>query len=112
LKQLSVRHYLPEVGRTWRCLAVVVDRYSRRVLGWSLNATKDARLTLAAFNTPHALSEDRLVALRFVRNMSRPCAITDNAHMEWFLETEVYSPVIALHLFRLGLSSNRGASPA
>jgi transposase InsO family protein len=34
-----------KVGGTWRYLAVVLDRYSRRVLGWSLSATKDVRLT-------------------------------------------------------------------
>ncbi|PYO13064.1 MAG: IS3 family transposase, partial [Candidatus Rokuibacteriota bacterium] len=46
-----------KVGSTWRYLAVVLDRYSRRVLGWSLSATKDARLTLAALN--HAVFRRR-----------------------------------------------------
>src|SRR5205823_9457971 len=45
------------VGRTWRYLAVVLDRYSRRVLGWSLSAAKDARLTLSALN--HAVFHRR-----------------------------------------------------
>ena len=97
-----------KVGRTWRYLAVVLDRYSRRVLGWSLSATKDARLTLAALN--HAVLHrrprpgvifhsdrgveyaayafrERLAALGFVQSMNRPREITDNAHMESFFHS-------------------------
>ena len=39
-----------ELKRAIRFLAVVIDRYSRRVIGWSLGATRDPRLTLAALN--------------------------------------------------------------
>jgi transposase InsO family protein len=97
-----------KVGRTWRYLAVVLDRYSRRVLGWSLSATKDGRLTLAALN--HAVFHrrprpgvifhsdrgveyaayalrDRLAALGFVQSMNRPREITDNAHIESFFRS-------------------------
>jgi transposase InsO family protein len=87
---------------------VVLDRYSRRVLGWSLSATKDARLTLAAFNRavfhrrprPGVIFHsdrgveyaayafrDRLGALGFVQSMNRPREITDNAHMESFFHS-------------------------
>ena len=97
-----------KVGRTWRYLAVVLDRHSRRVLGWSLSATKDARLTLAAFNRavfhrrprPGVIFHsdrgveyaayafrDRLAALGFVQSMNRPREITDNAHMESFFHS-------------------------
>jgi len=97
-----------KVGGTWRFLAVVMDRYSRRIIGWSLGRRKDARLTLAALN--HAVVNrrpppgllfhtdrgieyaayafrTRLAALGFVQSMNRPREITDNAHMESFFHS-------------------------
>jgi transposase InsO family protein len=97
-----------KVGDAWRYLAVVLDRYSRRVIGWSLGPTKDARLTLAAFNRavghrrprPGVIFHsdrgveyaayafrDRLARLGFVQSMNRPREITDNAHMESFFHS-------------------------
>ena len=38
------------VGNAWRYLAVVMDKFSRRVVGWSLGKNKDVRLTLRALN--------------------------------------------------------------
>src|SRR6266571_5086340 len=85
-----------------------MDRYSRRIIGWSLGASKDVRLTLAALNRavfnrrprPGVIFHsdrgveyaayafrNRLAALGFVQSMNRPREITDNAHMESFFHS-------------------------
>jgi transposase InsO family protein len=97
-----------KIGGAWRYLAVVMDRYSRRIVGWSLGPQKDARLTLAALN--HAVVNRhprpgiifhtdrgieyaayvfraRLAWLGFVQSMNWPREVTDNAHMESFFHS-------------------------
>lgn len=94
-----------KLGNTWRYFATVMDKYSRRIVGWSLSKTKDANLTLAALNRAvhnrrprpglifHSdrgiefgafCFRERLQQLRFVQSMNRPGTMTDNAHMESF----------------------------
>lgn len=98
-----------KVGRQWRYLAVVMDKYSRRVVGWNLSPQKNLELTLGALNqavkdrnpepglifhsdrgTEYAAYtyRDRLEALGIVQSMNRPtCKMTDNATMESFFHT-------------------------
>ena len=92
----------------WRYLAVVMDRYSRRIIGWTLGTHKDVKLTLRALN--HALINRRprsglifhsdrgieyaayefrirLAAVGLLQSMNRRGKPTDNAHMESFFHS-------------------------
>ncbi len=96
--------YLKVCGQ-WRYLAAVMDRYSRRILGWGMALKRDLRLTLAALNrallrrkpAPGLVFHSdrgveysayayraRLAALSMVQSMNRPRELTDNAFMESF----------------------------
>lgn len=93
--------YLSVAGE-WRYFAVVMDRYSRRILAWSLQRRRDAPVTTAALVTavrhrrpPAALTfhsdrgsaylaapfRDRLVALGIQQSAS-VSGPGDNAHMQ------------------------------
>lgn len=97
-----------KVGGVWRYLAVVMDRVSRRILGWSLKARRDVSLTLAAlnqaaryrrppagavFHTDRGIEyaahvfRNRLVRLGMKQSMNRPGKMTDNAFMESFFHS-------------------------
>ena len=92
----------------WRYLAVVMDRHSRRILGWALGARRDLSLTLAALNrallrrrptTELVFHSDRgveysayayrarLAALDITQSMKRPRELGDNAFIESFFHT-------------------------
>lgn len=97
-----------KVGTAWRYLAVVMDKCSRRIVGWSLGRNRYADLTLRALERavvnrrPHAglifhtdrgieyaahAFRERLAQLGFIQSMNRPQRINDNAHMESFFHS-------------------------
>lgn len=99
--------YIRVAGR-WRYLAVVMDKYSRRVLGWSLSHHRNSALTrralanalrrrkplagvifhsdrgieYAAHDLGRALADNG-----FLQSMNRPHHMNDNAHMESFFHS-------------------------
>lgn len=99
--------YLKVAGQ-WRYLAVVMDLYSRRILGWTLGEHKTAELTRSAlkkalshrtvkpgliFHTDRGseygayLIQDELKRVGIRSSMNRPKYVTDNAHMESFFQS-------------------------
>ena len=89
---------------SWRYLAVVMDRYTRRIVGWALGANKDVKLTLRAlknavsnrgvssaliFHTDRGIEyaayefRTRLAALGIAQSMNRP----GKAHIESFFHS-------------------------
>jgi transposase InsO family protein len=97
-----------KVGSIYRYLAVVMDKYSRRVIGWAYGPHKDVPLTLRALNravrqrkpqrgvffhtdrgTEYAAADfkKRIIELGFVQSMNRPGKMTDNAFIESFFHS-------------------------
>jgi putative transposase len=103
-----------KVGAVYRYLAVVMDKYSRRVVGWSYGPRKDVALTLRAldsavrrrrpkrglvFHTDRGTEyagtafKERLAELGFIQSMNRPGKMTDNAFIESFfhsMKSDIY----------------------
>jgi putative transposase len=97
-----------KVPGAWRYLAVVLDQYSRRLLGFKLGSQHNAELTAAALRMAIAkrrppaglvfhsdrgseyagyLYRDRLADLGIVQSMNRPKTMTDNAFVESFFHS-------------------------
>ena len=97
-----------KVQRRWFYLAAVMDVYSRRILGWSLNTTRTTALTLSAlryalkgripekdmiFHTDRGIEfaafrfRDKLQKHGIRASINRPGHCTDNAHMESFFHS-------------------------
>jgi|LNFM01.2.fsa_nt_gb transposase InsO family protein len=96
------------VSGQWRYLAVVMDKFSRRIIGWSTSTQRDAALTNDAMG--HALRNrkpeiglifhsdrgmeyaawayrQKLSRHGVVQSMNRPGQMNDNAHMESFFHS-------------------------
>ena len=99
--------YLRVAGQ-WRYMAAVMDRHSRRIVGWSLSARRDAALTSDAlrlsvrnrkpaaglvFHSDRGIEyaafeyRDQLARRGIVQSMNRPGKMNDNAHMESFFHS-------------------------
>jgi transposase InsO family protein len=97
-----------KVGAIYRYLAVVMDKYSRRILGWAFGKTREAKLTLRALNRAvhkrrpaaglifhsdrgmeygSSLFKARLAHLGIVQSMNRAGKMNDNVHMESFFHS-------------------------
>lgn len=97
-----------KVPGSWRYLAAVMDKYSRRIVGWSLSDNRTTAITVAAFD--HAVAKrkpaagliyhsdrgveyggyafaNRLKKLGVTQSMNRPRSMNDNAHMESFFHS-------------------------
>jgi len=97
-----------EVGPIYRYWAVVMDKFSRRVLGWAYGKRKDVALTLKAlnravhtrkprrgliFHTDRGVEyaadafKGRLAELGIIQSMNRPGKLNDNAYIESFFHS-------------------------
>ncbi len=97
-----------KVGARWHYLAVVIDLYSRRIIGWAFGKNKTTELTLKAlrlaikkrqpkdsvlFHTDRGAEYRALVVQKYLANhnikpsMNRPGYCTDNAEVESFFHS-------------------------
>ncbi len=98
----------PKASGRWRYLAVVIDQYSRRLVGWQLGRHRTMDLTLDALDRAIARRRpaaglvfhsdrgneyaayayrDRLADRGITQSMNRPGSMADNAHMESFFHS-------------------------
>lgn len=99
--------YLKVAGQ-WRYMAAVMDKHTRRIIGWSLGPRRDAALTREAlvqsawnrcvspgvvFHSDRGIEfanyefRRQLGELGMVQSMNRPGRMNDNAHIESFFHS-------------------------
>jgi putative transposase len=97
-----------KLGERWLYLAVVMDKYSRRIVGWAIGRDRTARLVIKALNQAVQLRRpapgtifhsdrgieytsydhrDRLAKLGMVQSMNRVNRMNDNAWVESFFHS-------------------------
>ncbi|WP_444912773.1 IS3 family transposase [Microbulbifer sp. PAAF003] len=97
-----------KINGQWQYLAVIIDLYSRKVLGWELSDTRTVELTLSALNKAvrrrniesdlifHSdggseysayAYQSRLKELGMEPSMNRPGFMNDNVYVESFFQT-------------------------
>ena len=97
-----------KVGSRWHYLAVVLDLYSRRIIGWAFGKNKTTKLTMKAlrlaidkrkpegdvlFHTDRGaeyrahIVQEFLLKNRIKASMNRPGCCTDNAEVESFFHS-------------------------
>ena len=108
MKQLAIPLGWQKTPTKWLVMAVVMDRCSRRIIGWALGQQRNLVLTLRALN--HAVAKrrpppglifhtdrgieyyanafrERLKQLQITQSMNRPGKVTDNAFIESFFHS-------------------------
>lgn len=99
--------YIKLENGDWQYLSVIMDRYSRRIVSWSLSDKRDAKLTLRAleravrnrghhqdliFHSDRGVEymaykyRERLRRYGIEQSMNRPREMNDNAFMESFFQ--------------------------
>jgi len=94
-----------KVNGIWRYLAMILDKYSRRIIGWTLSKKRDADLSLTVFKRAakkrliqsglyfHSDRGSEYVATKYqnwlkdhdvIQSMNRKGVMNDNAEMESF----------------------------
>jgi putative transposase len=107
-----------KVGADYRYLAVVMDKYSRRVLGWAFGKTRGVWLVVRAldqavharrplrgviFHSDHGMEYSStlfgacLARLGIVQSMNRPAKMNDNVHIESFFHSMKSDIVHGVH---------------
>ena len=97
-----------KVNGAWQYLAVIIDLYSRRVVGWELSGSRTVALTLSALKKAAAsrqigkglifhsdrgseyganVYQNQLRNLGIMPSMNRPGFMNDNVYVESFFQT-------------------------